>query len=217
MASALETLCGRAYGAKQYQMMGIYLQRSWIILFLSSIVMLPLFIFAAPMLKLLGQPKPVAELAGVVAIWIIPMHLSFVFQFTLTRFFQCQLKTGVIALVSGGVIVVHVLNCWIFIHRLTVDIVGVTLTLDFSWWLYVLVCFCYCVFGGCPRSWNGFSRQAFHGLWDFFKLSFASGVMLAYVFCLFSPLGLKLEINWTWLFGLLEFSDWRMSITECLL
>lgn len=32
MASALETLCGQAYGAKQYHMLGIYLQRSWIIL-----------------------------------------------------------------------------------------------------------------------------------------------------------------------------------------
>lgn len=32
MASALETLCGQAYGAKQYHMLGIYLQRSWLVL-----------------------------------------------------------------------------------------------------------------------------------------------------------------------------------------
>ncbi|KAI3974603.1 hypothetical protein MKX01_029593 [Papaver californicum] len=32
MASALETLCGQAYGAKQHRMLGIYLQSSWVVL-----------------------------------------------------------------------------------------------------------------------------------------------------------------------------------------
>ncbi|KAL6335874.1 hypothetical protein AAG906_003499 [Vitis piasezkii] len=35
MSSATETLCGQAFGAKQYHMMGIYLQRSWILLEIS--------------------------------------------------------------------------------------------------------------------------------------------------------------------------------------
>ncbi|XP_057492685.1 protein DETOXIFICATION 27-like isoform X2 [Actinidia eriantha] len=34
MASALGTLCGQAFGAKKHHMLGIYLQRSWIVLFL---------------------------------------------------------------------------------------------------------------------------------------------------------------------------------------
>ena len=37
MASALETLCGQAYGAKQNHMLGIYLQRSCILLVLDYI------------------------------------------------------------------------------------------------------------------------------------------------------------------------------------
>ncbi|KAL3504805.1 hypothetical protein ACH5RR_034646 [Cinchona calisaya] len=60
-----------------------------------------------------------------------------------------------------------------------VGIAGTALTLDLSWWLSVLGLFGYSVFGGCPHCWNGFSKQAFHGLWEFFKLSFASGVMLS--------------------------------------
>ncbi|XP_019087346.1 PREDICTED: protein DETOXIFICATION 35-like [Camelina sativa] len=35
MGSALETLCGQAYGAGQVNMLGVYMQRSWIILFVS--------------------------------------------------------------------------------------------------------------------------------------------------------------------------------------
>ena len=96
MASALETLCGQAYGARQYHMLGIYLQRSWIVLFSCSILLLPLFLFATPILKLMGQTDAVAEQSGVVAMWLIPMHLSFPFQFTLQRFLQSQVKTRVL-------------------------------------------------------------------------------------------------------------------------
>lgn len=184
MASALETLCGQAYGAKQYHLLGIYMQRSWIVLFLSSILLLPLFLFATPLLKLTGQTTAVAELSGVVAMWLIPMHLSFAFQFTLMRFLQCQLKTSVIAWVSGGALALHVLISWFFVYYLRVGIVGTALTLDFSWWLSVLGLFVYSVCGWCPRSWKGFSKQAFVGLWDFFKLSVASGVMLSYALSL---------------------------------
>ncbi|KAL0361684.1 UNVERIFIED_CONTAM: protein DETOXIFICATION 27 [Sesamum radiatum] len=128
---------------------------------------------------LIGQPTLLAELTGEVAMWLIPMHLSFVFQFTLMRFLQCQLKTYVIAWVSGVVLVVHLLLSWIFVYRLRVGIVGAALTLDFSWWMSVLGMFIYCICGGCRNSWTGLSRQAFIGLWDFFKLALASGVMLS--------------------------------------
>ncbi|KAJ0025492.1 hypothetical protein Pint_08407 [Pistacia integerrima] len=179
MASALETLCGQAYGAKQYHMLGIYMQRSWIVLFICSILLIPMFVFASPILKLIGQSTALAEQTGIVAIWLIPFHLSFPFQFTLQRFLQCQLKTAVIAWVSGVVLLVHVIVSWVFVYKLRVGIVGTAITLDFSWWLSVLGLFCYSVCGGCPLSWTGFSAQAFIGLWEFFKLSVASGFMLS--------------------------------------
>ncbi|KAG8632868.1 protein DETOXIFICATION 27-like isoform X4 [Manihot esculenta] len=178
MASALETLCGQAYGAKQYQMLGIYLQRSWIVLFLWSILLLPMFLFATPILKLIGQPAEVAEQTGLVAIWLIPFHFSLPFHFTLQRFLQSQLKTGIIAWICGVALLIHVLVSWFFVYRLKAGIVATAITLDFSWWVSVLGMLCYCVCGGCPLTWTGFSTQAFVGLWSFFKLSLASGVML---------------------------------------
>ncbi|XP_075675092.1 protein DETOXIFICATION 27-like isoform X1 [Castanea sativa] len=179
MASALETLCGQAYGARQYHMLGIYLQRSWIVLFSCSILLLPLFLFATPILKLMGQTDAVAEQSGLVAMWLIPMHLSFPFQFTLQRFLQSQVKTWVLAYISGGALALHMFVSWFFVYKLRVGIVGAALTLDFSWWVSVLGLFVYVVCGGCADSWTGFSGQAFVGLWEFFKLSLASGVMVA--------------------------------------
>ncbi|GMP25941.1 hypothetical protein CsSME_00002584 [Camellia sinensis var. sinensis] len=178
MASALETLCGQAYGAKKYQMLGIYMQRSWIVLFICGVILLPFYIFATPILKLLGQPSDIAELSGVVSIWMIPLHFSFVFQFPLQRFLQSQLKTAAIAWVSVAALAVHSLVSWWFVYRLKFDLVGVVVTLNFSWWISVFGLFAYVVLGGCPLTWTGFSIEAFSGLWEFVKLSAASGVML---------------------------------------
>ncbi|GJS20811.1 DETOXIFICATION 27-like protein [Tanacetum coccineum] len=133
MASALETLCGQAYGAKQYHMLGVYLQRSWVVLLIGSIVLLPLFIFATPILKLTGQPEVVAELSGKVAMWLIPMHMSFVFQFSLVRFLQAQLKTAVIGWVSAVALVLHLVENWFMFSNYKIGVVGAAAMLDFSW------------------------------------------------------------------------------------
>ncbi|KAL0453330.1 UNVERIFIED_CONTAM: protein DETOXIFICATION 21 [Sesamum latifolium] len=70
-ASGLETLCGQAYGAKQYHMLGIYLQRSWIVLIVvTTTVLVPIYIFAAPILKALGQDEVIAKVAGNIALCV---------------------------------------------------------------------------------------------------------------------------------------------------
>lgn len=178
MASALETLCGQAFGAKRYHMLGIYMQRSWIVLVLCCFLLLPFYVFASPLLKLIGQPDDVAEASGVVACWLIPLHFSFAFQFPLQRFLQSQLKNIVIAWVSLVGLSVNVLTSWLFIYVLDLGLVGAALALDISWWVLVFGLYGYTAFGGCPLTWHGFSTEAFSGLWEFLKLSAASGVML---------------------------------------
>ncbi|XP_049392082.1 protein DETOXIFICATION 27-like isoform X4 [Solanum stenotomum] len=178
MASALETLCGQAYGAKKHHMLGIYMQRSWIVLTLCCFLLLPMYTFATPILKALGQPDDVAELSGVVALWFIPLHFSFAFQFPIQRFLQSQLKTVVIAWISLAVLAIHTVTSWLFVYKLNLGIVGAAVALDISWWLLVIGMFIYAACGGCPETWTGFSTQAFSGLWEFFRLSAAAGVML---------------------------------------
>lgn len=96
MSSALQTLCGQAYGARQYHMLGVYLQRSWIILFFSSIFILPLFIFPAPILKFLGQQETISEMVGYVAMWFIPFLFAYGVSLTCQMFLQSQSKNMII-------------------------------------------------------------------------------------------------------------------------
>ncbi|KAM7256253.1 hypothetical protein ACFE04_011994 [Oxalis oulophora] len=44
MSSATETLCGQAFGAGHHHMMGIYLQRSWVVNFVTTTLFVPIYL-----------------------------------------------------------------------------------------------------------------------------------------------------------------------------
>ena len=136
----------------------------------SFYVLLPLYLFASPVLKLLGQPEELAELSGAVSIWMIPVHFAFAFQFPLQRFLQCQLKTAPIAWVSLVALVVHVFVSWLFVFKLQFGVVGAAATINFSWWVLTLGLFGYVVWGGCPHTWSGFSVEAFSISFSWFEI-----------------------------------------------
>ena len=64
MGSALETLCGQAFGAGQIHMLGIYTQRSMVVLLLTTFLLLPTYVFSNPILQVLGQDHDTALLVG---------------------------------------------------------------------------------------------------------------------------------------------------------
>ncbi|XP_022978468.1 protein DETOXIFICATION 27-like isoform X2 [Cucurbita maxima] len=178
MASALETLCGQAYGAKKYYMLGIYMQRSWIVLILCCVLLLPIFFFASPILKLIGEPHDLADLAGVLSIWMLPIHFSFAFYFPLQRFLQSQVKVWAIVWSAVAALVSHLVASWVLVVQLKMGVVGIAVACNIGWCAMPTVQIVYTTCGGCPLTWTGFSVEAFSGLWEFVKLSAASGVML---------------------------------------
>jgi len=77
MGSALETLCGQAFGACQIHMVGVFMQRFWIILTVTAMLLVPIYVFAAPILKLLGHDDDISDLTVVFTIWLIPQLFFF--------------------------------------------------------------------------------------------------------------------------------------------
>ncbi|KAI3881594.1 hypothetical protein MKX03_017165 [Papaver bracteatum] len=176
MGSAVETLCGQAYGAGKLRMLGIYLQRSWLILLGTSVLLTLIPIFATPLLLLFGQNRDIAELAGTYSIWMIPEMYMFALNFPMQRFLQAQSKVGVMAWISLGVLVIHLPLSWFCITRW--GLVGAAVSLNFSWVLVVILQFAYIASPSCKDTWSGFSWLAFSDLLGFLKLSLASAVML---------------------------------------
>ncbi|CAN1751651.1 Protein DETOXIFICATION 35 [Linum perenne] len=117
MGSALETLCGQAFGAGQVHMLGIYLQRSWIILTVSCFALLPIYIFATQILTLLGQQQSIANSAGHFTLLIIPQLFSLAINFPTQKFLQAQSKVNALAWIALGALVVQVPLLWLFIFK----------------------------------------------------------------------------------------------------
>ncbi|XP_008807331.2 protein DETOXIFICATION 21-like [Phoenix dactylifera] len=178
MASALETLCGQSYGAEQYHMLGIYLQRSWIILFMCSLVILPVFIFTTPLLKLLGQEESIAEMAGTISLWYIPVMFSYIWAFTLQMYLQAQSKNIIITYLAVLTLALHIFLSWFLTIKLKLALAGVMGSMILAMWIPVIGQLGFVFFGGCPETWTGFSFAAFKDLGAIIKLSLSSGLML---------------------------------------
>ncbi|OIW06608.1 hypothetical protein TanjilG_04002 [Lupinus angustifolius] len=177
MGSATETLCGQAYGAGQVNLLGVYMQRSWVILFATSILLLPIYIFAAPILKALGQQKDIADLAGNFALLVIPQFLSLPLNFPTQKFLQAQSKVSVIAWVGFVALILHIGMLWLLIYVFDWGLTGAAVAFNITSWGITVAQLVYVV-GWCKEGWNGLSWLAFKDIWAFVRLSLASAVML---------------------------------------
>ncbi|XP_010251087.1 PREDICTED: protein DETOXIFICATION 29-like [Nelumbo nucifera] len=178
MGSALETLCGQAFGAGQLDMLGIYMQRSWVILNTTAIVLCFLYIFAGPFLKLIGEQHQIAEAAGSFSVWMIPQLFAYAMNFPIAKFLQAQSKMMVMAVISAVALILHTFFSWLLMLRLGWGLVGAAVVLNASWIFIVVAQLVYIFSGTCGRAWSGFSMKAFQNLWGFVRLSLASAVML---------------------------------------
>ncbi|KAJ8769621.1 hypothetical protein K2173_005224 [Erythroxylum novogranatense] len=179
MGSAVETLCGQAYGAHKYEMLGIYLQRSTVLLMATGIPLMLIYIFSKPILTLLGEPENIASAAALFVYGLVPQIFAYAANFPIQKFLQSQSIINPSAYISLAVLLVHILLTWLAVFKWNWGLIGAALVLSLSWWLIVLAQFLYIITSKkCKKSWSGFSLQAFSGLWGFFKLSAASAVML---------------------------------------
>ncbi|XP_070025972.1 protein DETOXIFICATION 35-like [Nicotiana sylvestris] len=177
MGSALETLCGQAYGAGQVHMLGVYMQRSIIILLATCVILLPIYLFATPVLELLGQEIAIAKLAGRYTMLIILQVFSLAINFPTSKFLPAQSKVDVLAGIGFAALLVHALFLWLFIYTFGWGTTGAAIAFDLTSWLTAIAQLGYVV-GWCKDGWKGLSWAAFNEIWAFVRLSIASAVML---------------------------------------
>ncbi|KAI9114625.1 hypothetical protein K1719_014323 [Acacia pycnantha] len=150
MASAVQTLCGQAYGAKKYAVMGIILQRSIIVQLLAAFGLTFFFWFSGSILKFFGKndSDEIAELGQAFGREIIPMLYAYALVYPMQRFLIAQNIVNFLAYVAFGVFCFHLLLTW-----LVVSVLG---------------------------TWTGFSLKAFKlkGLWTYLKLVVSSTAMM---------------------------------------
>nr|CAB3494156.1 unnamed protein product [Digitaria exilis] len=179
MGSAVETLCGQAYGAHRYEMLGIYLQRSTILLMAVGVPLTAVYAFSRRILILLGESPEIASAAAVFVYGLIPQIFAYAANFPIQKFLQAQRIVAPSAYISAAALVLHLALEWLAVYGLGMGLLGASLVLSLSWWVMVAAQFVYIATSErCRRTWTGLSRRAFSGLPEFLKLSTASAVML---------------------------------------
>jgi multidrug resistance protein, MATE family len=179
MGRAVETLCRQAYGAHKYSMLGVYLQRSTVLLAATGVPLAVIYALSERLLVLLGESERIAAAAAVFVYGLIPQIFAYAANFPIQKFLQAQSIVAPSAYISSATLLLHLALSWVAVYKMGLGLLGASLVLSLSWWITVAAQFEYIVTSPrCRETWTGFTVQAFSGLYGFFKLSAASAVML---------------------------------------
>ncbi|KAK7271209.1 hypothetical protein RJT34_26917 [Clitoria ternatea] len=179
MASALDTFCGQSYGAKQYHMLGIHMQKAMLILMIVSIPLAVIWVNTGSILSFLGQDPEIAAEAGDYATFMLPSLFAYGLLQCLNRFLQTQNIVFPMMLSSGVTTLLHVLVCWILVFKSGLGSKGAAIANTISYWLNVTILSLYIKFSpSCAKTWTGFSKEALHNIPIFVRLAIPSAVMV---------------------------------------
>lgn len=132
MASALETLCGQAFGAKQYHLLGIYMKRASFVLYLVCIPVAAVWWNMDSLLMFLGQDPRISELAGLYARNLVPTLFAVATLQPLVKFLQAQSVVLPMALFSATTLLLHISLCWFLILKLGIGYRGAAIASNLS-------------------------------------------------------------------------------------
>jgi MATE family multidrug resistance protein len=176
MACALDTLCGQAYGARQYHLLGIYKQRAILVLTLVSVVVA---IVWAYILLLVGQDPEIAMGAGSYIRWLIPALFVYGLLQCHVRFLQTQNIVLQVMMSAGVTALSHVPVCWLLVYKLGLGNKGAALANAISYLANLCILAVYIrVSPSCKSTWTGVSKEAFRDLFIFMRLAIPSALML---------------------------------------
>lgn len=179
MASALDTLCGQAFGARQYHLLGIYKQRAMLLLTLVSIPLAVIWFYTGQILLLFGQNHDIAMEAGTYARWMIPVIFAYGLLQCHVRFLQTQNIVVPMMVSSGAAAMCHLVVCWLLVYVVGMGSKGAALSNAISYWINVIILAVYVrVSSACKKTWTGFSMEAFHDALSFFRLAVPSALMV---------------------------------------
>lgn len=184
LASAMETLCGQAYGAGSYRMVGVVLQRALLVCFCAMVSLLPVWLYVEPLLRAIGQEAELSRLAARYVMLSVPSVFFSGIAECLKRYLMAQgvvMPTALVSFVST--LMAPAVN-WSLIHRagfgldgaayandVTFLITALLLTLYVSWYHFQ-------VQGRLDDTWQGWSWECFSGWGTYLRIALPSSIMV---------------------------------------
>jgi MATE family multidrug resistance protein len=181
MSGALETLCGQAYGARLYRMLGLYLQSSLIISAVVSVLISVVWVLTEPLLLFLHQEPEVSRAAAVFIRYQIPGLFAYSFLQCMLRYLQTQSVVLPLVVCSGVPFAFHLVLNHLLVNVLGLGLAGSSASISVSFWFSCLMLLGYVMWSKkFDETWNGFSVDAFSYMLPTIRLAAPSAVMVWY-------------------------------------
>nr|GME03483.1 protein DETOXIFICATION 14-like isoform X2 [Ipomoea batatas] len=181
LSSALETLCGQAYGARQYNKLGVYTIGAMIPLLVVCIPISILWVFMDKLLILIGQDPLISVEAKKYSTWLISALFPYAILQPLVRYLQAQSLILPMLLSSVASLCFHVPVCWAFVFKLNLGSSGAALAIALSYLLNVVLLGVYvCYSSSCndTRISISFSTEVYSSIREFVRLAIPSASMI---------------------------------------
>ncbi|CAO2149915.1 unnamed protein product [Urochloa humidicola] len=179
LSGALETLCGKAYGARLNRMLGLYLQSSFIMSATASAFISLFWYFTEPVLLFLQQDPDVSHAAAVFVQAQIPGLFAFSFLHCLLRYLQTQSVVLPLVVCSVAPFALHVALTHLLVNVLGLGLAGAAAAVSATFWVSCLMLLGYVLISKeFTDTWGGFSADAIKYVLPTVKLAMPSAIMV---------------------------------------
>lgn len=181
MASALETLCGQAYGAQQYKKFANQTYAAMLTLYVVCVFLSVIWIFMGRILIFLGQDPLISQEAGKFMIWLVPALFAYATLQALIRYFQTQSLIFPLLVSSCTTFCFHMVLCWALVFKSGLENLGAAMAISISYWFNaIFLCLYLCYSKKCAKTRFPISMELFQEIGVFVRLSIPSAVMIWY-------------------------------------
>uniref|UniRef100_A0A2P2MA91 Protein DETOXIFICATION Multidrug and toxic compound extrusion protein n=1 Tax=Rhizophora mucronata TaxID=61149 RepID=A0A2P2MA91_RHIMU len=179
LSGALETLCGQAFGAKRYRILGAYLQASCIISILFCIILSIFWFYTEPMMILLHQEPQIAKAAALYLTYLIPGVFAYGLLQNILRFLQTQSAVLPLVAFSGIPLCIHVGLTYALVNWTALGFKGAPLAASITLWVSTIMLAMYVILAKrFKHTWDGFSFESFSYFLTNLKLALPSAAMV---------------------------------------
>jgi MATE family multidrug resistance protein len=177
-----ETLCGQAFGARQYHKLGEVLQRALLVNTAMCAPIAILWMYAEEILLALGQEP---DIAAATTHFLYGLFLALVgsaWSMPLVKYLQSQNIVRPLAFCSGGTLLVHIPVTYLLVFPLGFGVMGAAYATSIAQIVFLLFLVGYMGLSGVyKKTWGGWSRRAMFSdlseLGEYLRLAFPSAIM----------------------------------------
>ncbi|KAL3647380.1 Protein DETOXIFICATION 49 [Castilleja foliolosa] len=164
LAMGMEPICGQAFGAKKYSLLGLSLQRTVLLLLLTSLPISLLWLNMKQILLFCGQDASIAEQAQTFLLYSIPDLLAQSMLHPMRIYLRAQSVNLPLTVCAGVSIVLQIPISYLLVTKLGLGVKGVALSGVWTNFNVVVLLVLYIIISGVyKKTWAGLSTECLTG------------------------------------------------------